>query len=328
MNPQEWLAALTWRDALDFGLLVVIVYYLLKVVRGTRAVPVLVAVSVFGLLAWIVSQLDLIASASLLKYFFESIIILLIVVFQQELRRMLLVLGQRILPSSRREAAQSAMGELVAALERLKRARIGALVVLQGDIEVMSVATGVGTEIDAPLKAETLVALCIPHAANTAHDGAIVVENFRMTRAGVILPLSAQTLDPRFGTRHRGAIGVSEETDCLVLIISEERGELRIAHRGVISEPMDSEALQERIEIWLATPRDEEAEAEASSTTLAASASTLAHSPDPASQSSQLSQSSVLAGVAKGEDGASRSTTHMSKAATQAAMEETDARPV
>ncbi len=315
MNLQEWLAALTWRDALDFGLLVVIVYHLLKVVRGTRAVPVLVAVSVFGLLAWGVSQLDLIASASLLKYFFESIIILLIVVFQQELRRMLLILGQRILPSSRREAAQSAMGELVAALERLRRARIGALVVLQGDIDVMSVATGVGTEIDAPLKAETLVALCIPHAANTAHDGAILVENFRMTRAGVILPLSAQTLDPRFGTRHRGAIGVSEETDCLVLIISEERGELRIAHRGLISEPMDSAGLQERIETWLATPRADEAEdAEASSTTLVASASSSA-------QIDPLLQSSVVASVAKADDGASRSATHMSKAAARIAAE-------
>ena len=271
MNPSEWLAALTWRDALDFGLLVVIVYHLLKVVKGTRAVPVLVAVSVFGLLAWTVSKLDLIASASLLKYFFESIIILLIVVFQQELRRMLLVLGQRILPSNRREAAQSAMSELVSGLDRLKRARIVALVVLQGDIDVMSVATGVGTEIDAPLKAETLVALAIPHAANTAHDGAVLVESFRITRAGVILPLSAQTLDPRFGTRHRGAIGVSEETDAFVLIISEERGELRIAHRGTISEPLDPEDLQGRIETWLSTPRTA-ATASASSASLSSTA--------------------------------------------------------
>lgn len=308
MNPQEWVAALTWRDALDFGLLVVIVYNLLKVVRGTRAVPVLVAVSVFGLLAWTVSQLDLIASASLLKYFFESIIILLIVVFQQELRRMLLVLGQRILPSNRREAAQSAMSELVAGLDRLKRARIGALVVLQGDIDVMSVATGVGTEIDAPLKAETLVALCIPHAANTAHDGAVVVEDFRLTRAGVILPLSAQTLDPRFGTRHRGAIGVSEETDAFVLIISEERGELRIAHRGTISESLDPADLQQRIETWLATPRDDAA--------ASASSSAMGVSVEQAAQSSILTR-------AKDEPGASRSQTHMSKAAaSQAAQEE------
>ncbi|MGH1341183.1 MAG: diadenylate cyclase [Nannocystales bacterium] len=310
MNPQEWVAALTWRDGLDFGLLVVIVYHLLKVVRGTRAVPVLVAVSVFGLLAWGVSQLDLIASASLLKYFFESIIILLIVVFQQELRRMLLVLGQRILPANRREAAQSAMGELVAGLERVKRARIGALVVLQGDIDVMGVATGVGTEIDAALKAETLVALCIPHAANTAHDGAIIVDGFRLSRAGVILPLSAQTLDPRFGTRHRGAIGVSEETDALVIIASEERGELRVAHRGGISEPIAPDDLQARIEAWLSAPRDDAAAASASSSTLSATR--------PLEAVAAAGQSSILAGPGKDEGGASRSQTHMSKAASQA----------
>jgi uncharacterized protein (TIGR00159 family) len=300
----EWMAALTWRDALDFGLLVVIVYHLLKVVRGTRAVPVLVAVSVFGLLAWTVSQLDLIASASLLKYFFESIIILLIVVFQQELRRMLLILGQRILPSNRREAAQSAMSELVAGLERLKRARIGALVVLQGDIDVMSVATGVGTEIDAPLKAETLVALSIPHAANTAHDGAIVVEDFRITRAGVILPLSAQTLDPRFGTRHRGAIGVSEETDGFVLIISEERGELRIAHRGTISDALEPSDLQERVETWLSAPRNDPT-ASASSSTLTGSAPL-----------ESVGHSSIMTRP-KDEAGSSRSQTHLSKAAME-----------
>jgi diadenylate cyclase len=305
MNPSEWMAALTWRDALDFGLLVVIVYHLLKVVRRTRAVPVLVAVSVFGLLAWTVSQLDLIASASLLKYFFESIIILLIVVFQQELRRMLLILGQRILPSNRREAAQSAMNELVAGLERLKRARIGALVVLQGDIDVMSVATGVGTEIDAPLKAETLVALSIPHAANTAHDGAIVVEDFRITRAGVILPLSGQTLDPRFGTRHRGAIGVSEETDGFVLIISEERGELRIAHRGTISDALEPAELQERVETWLSTPRN--------SPTAGASASTLA----TGAVLESVGHSAVMAKPTGDEGGSSRSQTHMSKAAME-----------
>lgn len=305
MNPSEWMAALTWRDALDFGLLVVIVYYLLKVVRGTRAVPVLVAVSVFGLLAWTVSQLDLIASASLLKYFFESIIILLIVVFQQELRRMLLILGQRILPSNRREAAQSAMNELVAGLERLKRARIGALVVLQGDIDVMSVATGVGTEIDAPLKAETLVALSIPHAANTAHDGAIVVEDFRITRAGVILPLSAQTLDPRFGTRHRGAIGVSEETDGFVLIISEERGELRIAHRGTISEALEPAELQERVETWLSAPRNDPT-ASASSSTLTGGAAL-----------ESVGHSAIMAKPSVDDAGSSRSQTHMSKAAME-----------
>jgi uncharacterized protein (TIGR00159 family) len=256
VTPSEFVSAFGWRDALDFGLLFVIVYGALRVVRGTRAVPVLLAVAAFGFIAWAVTALDLIASASLLRYFFESIIILLIVVFQQELRRLLLYLGQRLLPASRREAAKSAVGELVSALERLQRARIGALVVLQGEFPILDIATGKGAEVDAPLRAETLVALCIPHAANTAHDGAIVVEDFRITRAGVICPLTEQTLDPRFGTRHRGAIGCTEETDCLALVLSEERGELRIAQDRNISEPIKVSELENRITEWLAAPRE------------------------------------------------------------------------
>ena len=257
MNLQEWSSALTWRDGLDFFLLFLIIYALLRVVQGTRAAPVLAAVAVFGVVAWVVRELDLIAVASLLKYFFESIIILLIVVFQRELRRLLLYLGQRLLPAGRRHAAASAVGELVQGLERLQRARIGALVILQGEIDVLEVATGKGSEVDAPIKSELIVALMVPHSANTAHDGAIVIQELRIARTGVICPLSEQNLDPRFGTRHRAAIGCSEETDALVIVLSEERGELRLAQGGLISEPLPPELLEARITEWLATPRVE-----------------------------------------------------------------------
>jgi diadenylate cyclase len=257
VNLQEWLSALTWRDGLDFSLLFVIIYGLLRVVRGTRAAPVLAGVAVFGVVAWVVRELDLIAVASLLKYFFESIIILLIVVFQRELRRLLIYLGQRLLPAGRRHAAASAVGELVQGLERLQRARIGALLILQGEIDVLEAATGRGSEIDAPVKAEIIVALMIPHSANTAHDGAILIQELRIARAGVICPLSDQQLDPRFGTRHRAAIGCSEETDSLVIVLSEERGELRLAQRGAISEALSPQQLEARITEWLATPRAE-----------------------------------------------------------------------
>jgi diadenylate cyclase len=257
VNLQEWLSALTWRDGLDFSLLFVIIYGLLRVVQGTRAAPVLAGVAVFGVVAWVVRELDLIAVASLLKYFFESIIILLIVVFQRELRRLLIYLGQRLLPAGRRHAAASAVGELVQGLERLQRARVGALLILQGEIDVLEAATGRGSEIDAPVKAELIVALMIPHSANTAHDGAVLIQELRIARAGVICPLSDQQLDPRFGTRHRAAIGCSEETDSLVIVLSEERGELRLAQRGAISEALSPQQLEARITEWLATPRAE-----------------------------------------------------------------------
>jgi uncharacterized protein (TIGR00159 family) len=250
------MSAFTWRDGLDFFLLFLVAYGLLRVVQGTRAAPVLVAVACLGLMTWVVRTLDLIAMATLLRYVFESLIILVIVVFQQELRRALLYVGQRLMPQVRREAARSAIEELVTGLERLKRARIGALVILNGEIDVAALVTNRGTEIDAPLRADTLVALATPHAVNTAHDGAIVIQGLRIQRAGVICPLTEQQIDARFGTRHRAAVGASEETDALAVVVSEERGELRLVHRGRISEPLRVADLEGRITAWLEHPRD------------------------------------------------------------------------
>lgn len=264
MSPTELISAFTWRDGLDFFLLFLVAYGLLRVVQGTRAAPVLVAVACLGVVAWAVRALDLIAVASLLRYVFESIIVLLIVVFQQELRRALLYVGQRLLPAGRREATQSAVEELIAGLERLKRARVGALVLLKGEIDVLEVANGRGVAIDAPLRAETLVALAVPHAVNTAHDGAIIIDDFRIARAGVICPLTEQQIDPRFGTRHRAAIGSTEESDALAIVVSEERGEVRTVMRGVISEPLRISDLEGRIKSWLEAPKADQVAAAAS----------------------------------------------------------------
>ncbi len=144
MTPHEFIAALSWRDALDFGILLIVVYAGLRLVQGTRAMPVLLSVALLSGLAAVAGALDLVAVAALLKYFLEYVIIILIVVFHQELRRIFLRMGQRLLPHGRREAARSAVGELVLACERLRRARFGALVVLQGEIDILDVVSDRG----------------------------------------------------------------------------------------------------------------------------------------------------------------------------------------
>jgi len=255
VTPQEFIAALSWRDGLDFGFLLIIVYTVLRLLTGTRALPVLLAVAVFSGLAAAAGALDLVAVAALLKYFLEYVIIILIVVFHQELRRIFLRVGQRLLPHGRREATRSAVGELVLAIDRLRRAKVGALVILQGEIDVLEVVSDRGREINAALQADTIVALMIPHPINLTHDGALLIQSFRIARAGVICPLTQRDrLDPSFGTRHRGAIGVSEETDALVAVVSEERGEIRVVHRGEISEPITAAELEARIAEWLDQP--------------------------------------------------------------------------
>ncbi len=254
MSLGDLLAALTWRDVVDFVLLFALAYAVLRLLKGTRALPVFLSVALLAAAGVVARELDIVGVGVLLRYVLEYIIIILIVVFHQELRRLLIRMGQRLLPQARREAAETAVEGLVSACERLVKARIGALLILEGEFDVLQVCSDVGTRVDAPLRPATLVALTVPHAVNTAHDGAILIRDFRIDRAGVICPLSTQALDPRFGTRHRGAIGVSEDSDALVIVLSEERGEVRTVEGGIISEALDGKQLERRIYEWIDRP--------------------------------------------------------------------------
>lgn len=254
MTPADILAALSWRDVVDFVLLFLAAYGALRLFRATRALPVLAAIAALAGLGWLARELDIVGVGLMLEYFLDYIIIILIVVFHREIRRVLVRLGQRLLPGSRRERAATAVESLVGACERLSKARIGALFVLEGSFDILRLCTDPGKPIDAPLTVETLVALAVPHAVNTAHDGAVLIREFRIDRAGVICPLTERALDPRFGTRHRGALGVSEETDALVIVLSEERGEIRVVQGGAISEALDGAQLADRIDGWLERP--------------------------------------------------------------------------
>ncbi|TPV95624.1 MAG: hypothetical protein B7733_08880 [Myxococcales bacterium FL481] len=254
MGVPDFFAALSWRDGLDLGLLGLITYGALRLLRGTRVVPVLLAVAFLIGMSFVARALDLVAVATVLRYFLEYIIMILIVVFQQELRRFLLRLGQRLLPGSRRRTMQSSLDEMVTAVDRLRRARVGAMIVLEGHLEASAVCSDPGVEVDAAVKASTLVALAAPHPVNTAHDGALLLRGGHIVRCGMICPLSGRDgLDPRFGTRHRGAIGLSEECDALVIVISEERGEVRAVHLGECSDPLEPGELRAKIDVWLAS---------------------------------------------------------------------------
>lgn len=254
MTLGDLLAALTWRDVVDFVLLFAVAYAVLRVLKGTRALPVFLSVALLAAAGVVARELDIVGIGVLLRHVLEYIILILIVAFHQELRRLLIRMGQRLLPQARREATETAVEGLVSACERLAKARVGALLILEGELDVLQVCGHVGTRVDAPLRPETLVALTVPHAVNTAHDGAILIRDFRIERAGVICPLSTQPLDPRFGTRHRGALGVSEESDALVIVLSEERGEIRTVEAGAISEPLEGKQLERRIYEWIDRP--------------------------------------------------------------------------
>ena len=260
LNPAELLLAFTWRDALDLAFLFLIFYGGLRLVQGTRAAPILLAIAFVAGVAFVAQFLELVAIATVLKYFLEYVILILVVVFHQELRRLLLRMGQRLLPHGRREATESALSELGQAVERLARARVGALLILEGELDVLETCSDAGRPVECELRADTIVALCVPHPANVAHDGAILLRELKLARAGVICPLSANVPDPRFGTRHRGAIGVTEETDAFVIVLSEERGEIRVVQSGRVSEPVTSDRLVAMVQEWLETPAQRSAD--------------------------------------------------------------------
>ncbi len=252
MTIPDVLRALSWKDALDFVLLYIVAYAALRLVRRTRALPVALSLLLLGALAGVVRWLDLIGTATVLRYFFESFILILIVVFRQELRRGLLLLGQRLMPTGTRGAAPGTAQEIVTAVDRLVRGHIGTLVVLQGRIDVVELASDPGRPVDAPVRADLLVALAIPHPANLSHDGATVLSGDRIVRAGLVCPLTQRTdLAPQFGTRHRGALGLSEDSDALVIAVSEERREVRVAERGEFTPPLSLAELHDRVEAFL-----------------------------------------------------------------------------
>ena len=132
---------------------------------------------------------------------------------------------------------------MVDAAEHLAKARIGAIVVFERDVALEEFLDH-GEKIDARVSKELLVALFVPSRDNDLHDGAVVIRNLRLDRAGAVLPLSRSNMASNFGTRHRAALGITEETDAVAVVVSEERGEISMCFRGNIARDLETDTLR------------------------------------------------------------------------------------
>jgi diadenylate cyclase len=244
-----WNAVADWAQSL-FDLLVVwfVFYQLLRLIKGTRAERVLLGL-VIVVIMYVMSSpfvLGLSASYWLLDRFIGSIILVVVVLFQQDLRRALADFAAQPFSWARSEGKQAHLAEeLVRACFRLSDARLGGLIALemQGDLEPY---LRDAFQIDGRLSKELLFAIFNPEHANPLHDGAVVIRGDRIVAAGVFLPLSSDPRIPRhLGTRHRAAIGLSEDTDAIVLIVSEETGRVSVARAGVLHLALDPNGLRE-----------------------------------------------------------------------------------
>jgi diadenylate cyclase len=227
---------LDWRSILDVALVTVVIYTALRLFRGTQAVQLLRGVLIVAIFIALLSLLaDLPAFNWLLRNSVPMVLVAIPVIFQPELRRALERLGRSSPLLNRRgdtTRVQAVINEVVRAVDYLAQRRTGALIVFQGVTGLGDVIER-GVRVDGEVSSQLLSTIFFPNTP--LHDGAVIVQGDRVIAASCVLPLTDRELsDSQLGTRHRAAIGVSEQSDALVVVVSEETGRISVARNGRI----------------------------------------------------------------------------------------------
>jgi diadenylate cyclase len=231
----------SWRPVVEIMLLAVGIYYLLMFVRGTRGWSVAIGFLLLMAATLVTWALHLQVVNWLLGKFFPFSAFAILVIFQPELRRMLSELGNLPLFHTAREQREN-IEVIIQAVERLAEARIGALIALEQGIQLQDVVES-GILVDCEATPEMLETIFFPN--NAIHDGGVILRGDRIAYAACIFPLTQrQDLNKTLGTRHRAAIGLSEETDAVVVVVSEETGLISYAHRGNLVRGVSQEELR------------------------------------------------------------------------------------
>jgi uncharacterized protein (TIGR00159 family) len=239
------------RDALDVFIVYYVFYRALLVLRGTRAMQVGAGLGVVFVLYIVAQALQLVTVLSILGALISSAILVIVVVFQNDIRRGLQRVGSRAwFPGMARAQESKVIDEVVDAATELARHRIGAIITFEQDANLDEfVGVHKGHLIDAAVSRELLVSLFIPEGMNKLHDGAVVIRNLRIAKAGVFFPMpESRMVDESFGSRHRAALGITEETDAVVVVVSEERGTISFCFNGNIASGLDGPKLRTMLE--------------------------------------------------------------------------------
>ena len=241
-----------WRDAIDVLLVALVIYNILTLIRGTRAMQMSIGILLVAV-AYFVSQFfDLIALETLFRALLFYAPFAFVVLFQNEIRRALANFGRNPLGAFV-GSKRAWLDNVTEAAHRLSQQRTGALIVLERD-QSLRVWVESGKQLDATISTELLMNLFVPNTP--LHDGAVIIRADRIAAAGVFLPLSTNAeIAPNYGTRHRAAIGLTEETDAVVVIVSEENGSIAVAREGELIENLDRERLLSTIERSLSPRR-------------------------------------------------------------------------
>jgi diadenylate cyclase len=248
---QFWphISAISVISILDIVLVAVLIYQFLSLVRGTRAAPMLVGVAALGLAFYFARLGELRTLNWLLSTLLPYVVFALIVVFQSEIRHALVNLGSRISLMRSSRSAADVYDDIVLAANLFSQNQTGALIVIEREIGLRTYIES-GVTLDARLSYDLLATVFRPSAP--LHDGAVIVQRDRISAAACFLPLSMNpVLSTQLGTRHRAGIGITEETDAVAVIISEETGTISMAVGGSIERDLTVERLRERLSALL-----------------------------------------------------------------------------
>jgi len=232
-------------DVLDIAIISYIIYRLLLLIKGTRAFNMLFGIIFLIFMSFVAKYLGLKTTSWVLSNFSGYLFLTIVILFQPEIRRALAFIGETKMFGYQGENIAQTIDEIVKAATILANRQIGALIVLQRDTE-LSHYIQAGTMLDSVVGKDILISLFIPYSP--LHDGAVIISEGKIKYAGSILPLTKhEDIDKKFGTRHRAALGITEETDAVSIVVSEERGTISVAYKGNITSELDADMLRETL---------------------------------------------------------------------------------
>ncbi|MGL1931304.1 MAG: diadenylate cyclase CdaA [Desulfotalea sp.] len=237
----DFFSYIRWQDGVDILVVSFVIYQIFAIIRGSRSVQMIVGLGVLFLVYSMATLLDLSVLTWIMQNSLSSIFFVIIIVFQQDIRRALTQVGQS--PFQKQEnVMEKDIDEIIRAVFYLSKRRIGALIVMERENGLGEFVDS-GTTLDAKLSRELLISIFLP--VSPLHDGGVLIVKGKVESAGSILPLTQNPyINKRFGTRHRAAIGISEETDAVVIVVSEETQEISIVQHGALTTINDEISLK------------------------------------------------------------------------------------
>jgi diadenylate cyclase len=249
----DFVQLFRWQDGLDILVVAFVFYQLISIIRGTRSVQMVLGLGVLVGVYFMARVLELATLLWLLQTFLSSLFLIVIIVFQDDIRRALTQVGQSPFQKST-GMMEKELEEIIRTVFYLSKRRIGALIVIEREMGLRDYVES-GFLIDARLTKELLISIFMP--VSPLHDGGVIISKGRIHTAGSILPLTQNPyIDKRYGTRHRAAIGLSEETDAVILVVSEETQNISLVQHGAMTAVNDEISLTNSLRAIFISSKD------------------------------------------------------------------------